>query len=890
MERADPLLAAPSDPDTRMTTTRDTAGRVRGSTRTRVLLAINVLIALLIMLWLIDQLRPRMATDVRRDLLLDGARVELLEGFDDVTALDIWNDLEHFNPDRDEVAIPMRRDARLAWHVQAREGRFIARVARLVVGPGGDDSEALLTVHNAARPDVRVQVALPEAPPDPDAPAGLWREGPPAEVGLSLSGEVETLILQTSAPNGAPDGGAVALLSPRVIQQPVSRPAEGWPVTVEDETRLLALVPDDERDLVFARRTGPDSPDGASSEPTDVLVAPVEAAGSFSGEGERPAIAITGEAVLELTVDIGPDTALRGALALDERLPPRSSARLEVYLDNELVASEPVSETAWREIDVPLGEHVGTGRTLTLQLNDARLQPGSVERRDIDLVTGRIETVRYEAQQVRVGFAGARLSTPRDVTRRIASAEHPSVILIQVETLRADFLPPWGGMPWDLTPNLNRLAARGVTFDRAMTPSPWTVPTTASLMTGLTPSAHGAVDHDRMVLPGGVATLAERARAAGLATGAVVASDVLRPHAGFARGFDSYAHIPYSNARQVNHLAEAFLSNHVGQQFLLFLHTFDPHSPYNAPGDRRDRFVDDDLRHLTIAGAEGRIVAALIAVQQGRGEVPPMDDPDVRFLRQRYLGEIAWMDEQLGALLDVVERLGLDEDTIIVFTSDHGEEFLEHGLIGHGSNLHDESLWVPLIVTAPPGVEQAWPSGASVPSVAGTIGLYASVLDWMDVSFDAGAARPPLERPTGAAFSETDKGIAADGLGDPLRRFIASVRTDEHRYIHALPVKDEDGEGRRELFDLKADPLAQAPRLPDAPGLEAVGERLSRLLGKAMAWAKDHRARTALPGGGSEAFEALFETGYIGGGQDAPGPDDEEKEKDGDEGETPPGG
>ncbi|MHC4844524.1 MAG: sulfatase [Planctomycetota bacterium] len=839
-----------------MKTTRPLAGRMRGSARTRVLLTINVLIALLILVWLIDRLNPQMATDVRRDLLLDTARVELLEGFDDVDAWEIWNELELWNPDRDEVALPMRRDARLAWHVAAHDGRFIARVARLVVGPGGDDSEALLIVHDADRPDLREEVALPAAPPDPDAPAGLWREGPPAEIGLTLPGDTATLILQTRAPDGAPDGGAVALLSPRLIQRPVSRSPKGWPVTVEDETRLLALVPDDERDVVFARRTAPTAP-----EPIDVLVAPVEAAGSFSGKGERPAIAITGDAVLELSVDIGADTTLRGALALDERLPPGCSARLEVYVDDELVGSEAVSTTAWREIVIPLGAHAGDGRTLTLQLNDASLRPGTVERRDIDLVTGRWETVSYEARQLRVGFAGARLSTPREVMRRVASTTRPSVILIQVETLRADYLPLWGDVPSDLTPNLDRLAERGVVFDRAMTPSPWTVPTTASLMTGLPPSAHGAVDHDRMVLPGGVATLAERARAAGLATGAVVASDVLRPHAGFARGFETYAHIPYSNARQVNDLAEAFLSNHVGQQFLLFLHTFDPHSPYAAPGERRDRFVDEDLRHLTIRGAETRLVEAL-----KRGEVPDVEDPDVRFLRQRYLGEIAWMDEQLGALIDVVEHLRIDDDTVIVFTSDHGEEFMEHGLIGHGSQLHDESLWVPLIVVPPPGTELAWPAGTRVSPVAGTVGLYASVLDWMDVPYDEVRARPTLARFTGSAFSETNKGIAADGRGDPLRRYIASVRTDGHRFIHASAVQGEEGDGRRELFDLDADPMAQAPRAPDEPGMKAIFDRLSGLMGKALGWARQHRARTALPGSGSDAFEALMETGYIGTG------------------------
>jgi arylsulfatase A-like enzyme len=841
------------------------------------------------MIWLVDRLRPRLATDVRRDLLLDGGRVQLLEGFDDVEALEIWNDISRSNPDRDEIAIAMRREARLGWQVASRGGRFIAEVARLVVGPDGDDSVAMLIVRDAGQPEVRVEIALPAAPADPQAARGVWREGPPAHVVLDLPDNAEGLILQTSAPDGAPDGGAVALLSPRVIQKPESRSANGWSVTVPDETRLLALVPKEakeERDVLFATRQGPVDANGVIPEPSKKFTASVEAAGSFSGKGERPAVAFTGDAAFELTIEIESGTSLRGALALDERVPPGSSAVLEVRVDGKLVASERVADLSWREIDIPLGAHAGSERHLSLRLVDQHLVDGEVARRDIDLVTGKWETVTYRARRVRVGLAGARLSTPREVMRRTASTARPSVILIQVETLRADMLPLYGGAPADLTPNLSALAWRGVTFEQAMAPSPWTVPTTASLMTGLPPSAHGAVDHDRMVLPGGVPTLAERARASGVATGAVVASDVLRPHAGFARGFESYAHIPYGNARQVNDLAEAFLSNHVGQQFLLMLHTFDPHSPYSAPGERRDRFVDEDLAHLTIPGAEGRLVAALRAVEEGRGDVPSMDDPDLRFLRQRYLGEIAWMDEQLGALLDVVERLGIDEDTIIVFTSDHGEEFMEHGLLGHGSNLHDESLHVPLVVAAPSGVALGWPRGARVSAVAETVALYASILDWMGVPYDHAGARPPLERPTGAAFSETDKGIAADGRGDPLRRFMASVRTDNHRLVHVYPVEGEAGAGREELFDLRADPKALRSLPPDGPDAAVIGERLSGLLRQALDWAEAHRARSPLPGLGFDGYRALRELGYF----DEGGAGEGEGDSEGAPADDPPGG
>jgi arylsulfatase A-like enzyme len=297
------------------------------------------------------------------------------------------------------------------------------------------------------------------------------------------------------------------------------------------------------------------------------------------------------------------------------------------------------------------------------------------------------------------------------------------------------------------------------------------------------------------VRPGDRPTLAARARDAGQATGAVVASDILRPHAGFGRGFQSYAHVPYSNARQVNDLAGAFLENHVGQQFLLFLHYFDPHGPYNAPGEWRDRYVEPALRGLTVAGAEARWKAAMQA-----GTPPAQDDPDMRFLYQRYLGEIAWFDHQLGELLAGLERLDLLDSTIVVLTADHGEEFMEHGGWWHGTTLYEEQIHVPLLVKWPKGKVGA-PARVDDHPVR-HIDIVPTLLTQAGAPIPAAMQGIDLAVPM-AQRSEADRMVYAeeDHEGNVLR----SIRTSEWKLIEANPGNPR-GLPDLELFAIGQDP------------------------------------------------------------------------------------
>ena len=849
----------------------------------RLALVVGLLGALLAaLLW--HKLLPRLPTDVRRDLFTDRERVTLVSGFQGHTHLETWADTsastarDPTNPDRDDVALLVPRAGELRWDLGAdRPGTLRLGVARLASGPAADAAPCELVV-TADGTSARAQ--LPAAPAEPGLPEGFLREGPPERLELQLPHGAQVVQLQLSG-----GGGYAVLLSPHVVLAPQPVLADELVATVDRETRLLPRVTPGAPVFFANRRCAPDIDAGvdpqaaraaAETAPrTEVLLPAWEATGAFTGPAHdaRQAVALTGLAALELVVDIPPGAVLRGALALDSRMPPDSHVTFAVRVDGERLTELDVPDTAWGEFEVPLDGHAGAGRRLELLVEDASVPEGQVvEALEPDYPRRHNVGALYEPAVSRVGVADPRLVTGSRVPRRVATAERPSVLLIQVETLRADALAPWVGVdgqdfgaPPDLAPNLAKLAARASVWKRDMAPSSWTVPSTASLLTGVPPCAHGATSNQRFGLPGDLPTLAERAEQAGVATGAVVASDLLSAAAGYARGFQSFAHVPYANARQVNTLAQAFLQDHAGQQFLLFLHEFDPHSPYAAPEPWRDRYVPEALRGRTVAEAEARILAGLERGWGGTGPLPTPDDPDVQFLRGRYLGEIAYWDEQLGHLLDALARLKLDDSTMVVITADHGEEFLEHGLYGHGSDLYEETVHVPLLAAPPPGWRVALPVGVRE-EVVGTASLYASILEWLGVPFDPGAVRPPLRAPTGWAYSTTSKGIVLVPGADPLSRRLDSMRTEGLRAIVSWPVPGETAGLQHLAFDLRTDPAEHAPLADGA------ADGAFRLLREAETWCGEHRAQAAPEGLDSDQLNALLQLGYLGGAGSASAP------------------
>jgi choline-sulfatase len=261
--------------------------------------------------------------------------------------------------------------------------------------------------------------------------------------------------------------------------------------------------------------------------------------------------------------------------------------------------------------------------------------------------------------------------------RWLRPGDRPSVILITIDTLRADHLGSYGDRE-ARTPTLDALAGRGVRFANAVSHAPLTLPSHASILTGLVPAHHGVRNNPDFALGESIPTLAERFHAAGYDTAAFVSGFPLNRRSGLARGFETYddrfprgdAAAPYTERRADATVAavRAWLEKRrqagSTRSYLLWVHLFDPHRPYDAPSPYRERFSD-----------------------------------------RPYDGEIAFVDAQIGELLTLVGDPAAAR-TIVAVTADHGEGLEEHGEPTHGLFIYDATIRVPLIVAGsgvPPG-------------------------------------------------------------------------------------------------------------------------------------------------------------------------------------------
>ena len=274
------------------------------------------------------------------------------------------------------------------------------------------------------------------------------------------------------------------------------------------------------------------------------------------------------------------------------------------------------------------------------------------------------------------------------------SGEAPrALVLVTLDTTRADRLGSYG-YPNAGTPNLDALAARGVRFERALSPVPITLPAHTSLFTASYPPYHGVRDNGTFVVDPALDTLAERLQAEGLRTGAFVSALPLEARFGLDQGFDFYdqsraadgGHMNERRAEDTIDRALVWLGD-VGddEEFFLWVHLFDPHYPYAPPG-------------------------------------PVMAGHDA------YQGEVSYADAQLGRLFDALEGAGRLEATALVVTADHGESLGDHGELSHGHLLFDATQRVPLLM-AGPGVVP----GRVVERTVDLVDVAPTVCDWLGV-------------------------------------------------------------------------------------------------------------------------------------------------------------
>lgn len=309
-----------------------------------------------------------------------------------------------------------------------------------------------------------------------------------------------------------------------------------------------------------------------------------------------------------------------------------------------------------------------------------------------------------------------------DSYRVAAPAGAPNIIVYLVDALRPDALSVYGGpIP---TPAFDSLALGGAHFEPALTTSTWTRPATASLLTGLYPSVHGTLDRPN-ALPEQVFTLPERLRLLGYRTVGVYANGNIDRLWGFEQGFETFVRPPFPpqttpgvpehpRAHQLHDVAlEHWRLPGDDRPLFLYIHTVDTHGPYNPP----EWLLEDPRPEIYDRNTE-RVMADL-----NTGRVKP--EPGLlSALRELYLGEVAYSDQQLGHFLRAIRSDPAAGNTLILLTADHGEARMEHGFASHGMSLHDEELEIPMLVWAPGRI----PAGATVHQSVSLIDVAPTVL------------------------------------------------------------------------------------------------------------------------------------------------------------------
>jgi arylsulfatase A-like enzyme len=394
------------------------------------------------------------------------------------------------------------------------------------------------------------------------------------------------------------------------------------------------------------------------------------------------------------------------------------------------------------------------------------------------------------------------------------------LLLVTLDTTRADRLGAWGRTD-SVTPNLDRLAREGVVFEQAVAPTPITLPSHASLLTGVYPSAHGVRDNSLFELGDEATLVSERLRSSGFRTGAFVGAYVLDARYGLDQGFEAYSG-PDAGRRgeggyaerpadRVVDAAAAWLAGvEPWERFFVWVHFFDPHRPFVPPPPWRERHADS------------------------------------------YDGEIAFCDAQLGRLLDLVEARGRLAGLRVLVTADHGESLGEHGEESHGVFVYQSTLHVPLILWG-----EGIAAGAREAAPVSTVDVAATLLALAGVPARDGSGPPgrallgadgrPAQRPAGALYVESLLPFHSFRW-----RALRGVLSGRHKLIDA---------GEPELYDLAADAGEQVNLAAADP------ERVTRLRAELRALEAEHAPRgwARRRSGDVDEAELLRALGYLRG-------------------------
>jgi choline-sulfatase len=512
------------------------------------------------------------------------------------------------------------------------------------------------------------------------------------------------------------------------------------------------------------------------------FLTPEQAQAPSAGAEAEPSLAV-----------VPPSATEPGAL----RQPPGTTVRFHLYVPPEA-----------RLVFTP--ERVGDAATAAIRAVRDGIEPlellaaGEVaapgEAQDIDLAELGGAAIRLELS---TGPEGAVLwRAPRIIMPGRAAPSTPArtarnLVILLVDTLRADKLSGIDDKTEVQADNVQRCAVEGVSFLRAQAQENWTKPSVATLLTGLYPSSHAA-QSERSVLPPEAKLLSEVLKEQGFTTACLIANGYVSDAFGFRRGWDMYRNYVRSGLpnRAENVLADAaawIAERDAEERFFLYVQTIDPHVPYIPPREFLEMYDAESYEGPVKGNETSKLLERVKA-----GQVT-LTARDRRRLEALYDGEISYHDAHVPLLWNALEEKGVLDDTLIVVTADHGEEFFEHGSVGHGHSLYEELLHVPLAFRFP-GV---FAGGRDIPTVVGLVDVVPTALDVLGA--------PPLPEAQGRSLLA----IAAGGASGAEVAFTEFL--EGQRAVTGERYKLIQRGYRSLLYDLHDDPGEERDMAGDSP-------------------------------------------------------------------------
>ena len=368
-----------------------------------------------------------------------------------------------------------------------------------------------------------------------------------------------------------------------------------------------------------------------------------------------------------------------------------------------------------------------------------------------------------------------------------------NIVLITIDALRADHLSCYG-YDRKTSPNIDKIAEKGIIFQNAVAPSSWTAPSMVSLFTSVYPVNHEVVHgiggkwnpKKQEVFSAELITLAEILRNQGYTTFGVASNLHLSRKLGFGQGFDYFECLSFLPAPPVNKVVyEWKKAIKKSEKFFLWVHYFDPHSPYIARTPWVDRYTSRTLTQ--------KLNFPRKTFSQIKQLIPQFrDDPQMLSnLVALYDSEIHYVDSHLGEL---IREFDLDKNTLIIISSDHGEEFLDHGQLGHGNNVHRETINIPLIVKLPNSSEKK------------TVEKYVNLIDIMPTILESVDASLP-EQILGKSFWKNEGTVLENSTSHynfselDTENIVKAIITPQWKYIYNYNDETE------QLYNVAEDPL-----------------------------------------------------------------------------------